>query len=189
MSSSPNADTEGLLLRWPFRLLLFLGIVGILFAVSYEAGVRGVFTSAQHRLNEQIRNPDTRVAATATLAAQIARAIAVDEPIFAGARDDHACPARYAARATSLIEAMGSDQAAATISEAGARLRDAGWRVDGGPSARRATVNASNRQGLEVEVTEVAGSDASSIEVTVTVPCAAIGEPASSPPSTAAVGG
>jgi len=189
MSSSVNTDAETVVLRWPFRLLLFFAVVGILFAVSYEAGVRGVFTSAQHRLNEQIRNPDTRIAATATLASQIARAIAVDQPIFAGARDDQACPARYAARATSLIEAMGSDQAAATISEAGARLRDAGWRVDGGPSLRRSTVDASNRQGLEVEVTEVAGSDASSIEVTVTVPCAAIGEPATASPPTAGGGG
>jgi hypothetical protein len=168
---------------------LFFAVVGTLFAVSYVAGVRGIFTSAQHRLSEQIRNPDTRIDATASLASQIARAIAVDHPTFAGARDDQTCPARYAARATSLIEAMGSDQAAQTLSEAGTRLRDAGWRVDGVPSVRRAAVSASNRQGLQVAVTEVAGSDTSSIEVTVTVPCAAVGEPTSSGAPVATVGG
>ena len=176
-------------MSWRSRVLLFATVLGLLFVASYVAGVRGFFSSAQQRLNEQIRNPDTRVDATATLAAQIARAIAVDHPIFAGASDGQTCPARYAARATSLIEAMGTEKATTTINDAGTRLRDAGWRLDASPAGRRTAVSAHNRQGLEVTVTEVSGSDASSIEVTVTVPCAAVNEPGSAAPSTSNAGG
>jgi hypothetical protein len=136
------------------------------------AGRRGVYSSAQERLNAQLRDPATRVAATSQLALQIANAIAIDHPVFPGASDEGSCPARYASRATSVVEAMAANEAAATISTASARLRDAGWRVDVPiGSGRRTVVTAHNRQGVQVAVIEAAGSDASSLEVTVTVPC------------------
>jgi hypothetical protein len=153
--------------------VIFGSIVVVLFTASYLAGLRGVYSSSQHRLNAQLRDPATRVAATSELALQIANAIAVNHPVIPGASDEGSCPARYASRATSVVEAMAADEATATIAAAGTRLRDAGWRVDAAASGsgRRTIVNAHNRQGVEVTVTDVAGSDASSIEVTVTVPC------------------
>jgi hypothetical protein len=151
---------------------MFGAILAVLFAASYVTGRRGVYSSAHHRLNAQLRDPATRVAATSELSLQIANAIAVDRPVIPGASDEGSCPARYASRSTSLIESMAAGDATALIVAAGTRLRDAGWSVDAASgSGRRTVVAAHNRQGVEVAVTVVAGSDASSIEVTVTVPC------------------
>lgn len=151
---------------------MFGAILALLFAASYVTGRRGVFSSAQPRLNAQLRDPATRMAATSELALQIANAIAVGHPVIPGASDEGSCPARYASRSTSVIESMAANDATATIGAAGARLRDAGWSVDAASgSGRRTVVTAHNRQGVEVAVTVFAGSDASSIEVTITVPC------------------
>jgi hypothetical protein len=170
-------------LSWPRRIGLFCLVVGLLFGASYVAGRRGVYSSAQHRLNLQLREPATRVAASSELALQIANAIAIDHPVIPGASDAGSCPSQYAARSTGVVESMAAVDATATIGSAGTRLRDAGWRVDS-PTAtgRRTVVTAHNRQGVQVVVTEVAGSDASSIEVTVTVPCDLV--PADGSPST-----
>ena len=174
---------------WPRRLVTFGAVFAILFFISYAAGVRGMFSSTDHRLGQQILDPASRVGATVTMSARIATAIAADHPIFAGASDGQACPGRYAARATSIIEAMAGDEASATLRNAGARLRDGGWRIDPVPTgARRGTVTAHNRQGLEVTVAEVAGSEASSIEVTVTVPCSIVAASVSSVRSTTTQG-
>jgi hypothetical protein len=129
--------------------VIFGSIVVVLFTASYLAGLRGVYSSSQHRLNAQLRDPATRVAATSELALQIANAIAVNHPVIPGASDEGSCPARYASRATSVVEAMAADEATATIAAAGTRLRDAGWRVDAAASGsgRRTIVNAHNRQG------------------------------------------
>lgn len=175
---------------WPRRVTSFGAVFTILFLASYAAGVRGMFSSTDHRLGQQILDPATRVVATVTMSARIATAIAADHPIFAGASDGQACPGRYAARATSIVEAMAGDEASATLGDAGTRLRDGGWRVDPVPTgALRGTVTAHNRQGLEVTVIEVTGSEASSIEVTVTVPCSVVATSASSVQSTTTQGG
>ena len=166
-------------MAWRSRVLAFGAILGILFLGSYAAGVRGFFSSTDHGLGRQILDEATRVEATATLAARIAGAVSQDRPVFAGANDSRTCPDVYAARATSIIEAMAVDEATATLGAASRRLRDAGWRVDAAPGGRaRVNVSAHNRQGFLVSVTEQSGSEATSIEVTVTVPCSAVAAPA-----------
>jgi hypothetical protein len=158
--------------RWSVRLVAFVAILGMLFAGSYVAGVNGLFSSAQRRLNRRLDNPTTRVEATATYAAQIATAIAGSHPIFAGSSDGQTCPGEYEARATSIVEAMDAASASATLGHAAATLADAGWRLDRPTTpASTTSLDAHNRRGLEVRVGQVVGTDASSIVVTVTMPC------------------
>ena len=169
---SGSEESQGFGVTWVARVVGFVAVIVALFASSYLAGARGMFFLSDHRLGRQLVDPATRADATAALASRVAIAVAANHPVFAGVSDAQTCPSRYAARATSIIEAMSADDAFTTLAAAGSRLNDAGWQVDPAPAGRRrVVVSARNRQGIQLSVTEVAGSGASSIEVSVLVPC------------------
>ena len=156
----------------PSRIVLFLAIVGALFAASLLAGRAGLYSSGPRRLNRDLRNPATQLAAVGRLADEFAQSFADDRPTIPTTRDQQSCPAAYAAKASALIGALTPTDATATMASATSQLTAAGWRVDRtGLVASAPVVTARNRTGVIVVVQEQIGDELSTVEVTVTAPC------------------
>ena len=173
--------------RWfhlPLRFVAFLAIVGALFTASLLAGRAGLYSSGTRRLNRDLRNPATQLAAVGRLADEFAQSFADDQPTIPTTRGQQSCPATYAAKASTLIGALTPTDATETMDSAASQLTAAGWRVDrGGLTARAPVVTARNRAGVIVVVQEQIGAELSTVEVTVTAPCPA--SPTALPPGAA----
>lgn len=176
--------------RWSVRIGLFAAIVAGLFGLSLAAGAAGVFSSAIRRVDRDMQDPSKRLAAVSTLADQFASGFANGQPTIPGTRDERACPADYAARASTLIGALTPSDAASTMAAAQSQLAQAGWRLNVSQlHARQPVIDAANRRGLTVEVAQQAGDQLTTIRVTVTVPCSPTTTSSARAPTTAPGGG
>jgi hypothetical protein len=165
---------------------LFVTIVAGLFGLSLAAGTAGVFSSAVRGVDRDVQDPSKRLAAVSTLADQFAAGFANGQPTLPGTRDERQCPADYAARAATLIGALTPTDAASTMAAAERQLAQAGWRLNVSQlHARQPVIDASNREGMVVEVAEQAGDQLTTIRVTVIVPCSPTTASSAHAPTTA----
>ena len=149
--------------------MAFLAVVlGTLFVASALTGRAGVFSSAEKRLDRQLADPATRLAATIRLADQFAGELAPEHPMIPGAQGEQDCPAAWTASATSLVGALTPAEATKAFAAARSRFGNAGWRVR---AVTASSLTATQRRGLQVDVSEQPGGVSSTLTVTVTVPC------------------
>jgi hypothetical protein len=166
------SDSERGTLRPRTRAAALLAVLVLLGASSYLAGVRGLYSSSEQTMRQQLADPRSRAGAVSTFAANIANSIADGHTTIANATDDQTCPATYAARASSLITGLDASGAAGIMARAAQRLSEIGWQVEPASGRTpRASVQAHNRRGLELSVVEVLNAGSSSIQVSVSLPC------------------
>ncbi len=143
----------------------------VLCLAAAAVGYAGLYSSGQRSLNRQLSNPATRMAATAALADQFADQFAPNAPSLEGARSQQVCPAAWASRASVLLGPLSPTQANTVMTTAAARFRTSAWHATTTAISTGVTLEAVNRRGIAVSVTEQPGQIAASLEITVTVPC------------------
>lgn len=163
-----------LVARWGLRARIgVLALtVALLLGLSAAGGWAGLFSSAERRLGRELLDPTTRLSAAVELSEQYAEEIVSGRPMIPGAQGEQACPASWAAEASTIVGGLSRNDATAAMVTALRRFGSAGWRLTTPLSAGPTTsFVARRRNGLRVEVSEQVADTASTLQVRLSVPC------------------
>lgn len=154
------------------RVALLATVVLALVVLAALGGWAGLFSSAERRLTRELLDPATRLSAATLLADQYTQEIVSGHPTIPGAAGERTCPAAWAVVASTIVGELTPADATQAMLTARRRFGSAGWKVAATESSG-ATVafSARQRRGLSVRVSEQVADAASTLELTLTVPC------------------